>query len=67
MLQRGWLTAAVNWVEKGIAPAMVIGAHVEGGRTTRTRPICAYPKVAHYKGTGSIDVADNFTCVAPSQ
>jgi len=62
-----WLTPMVAWVEKGIAPAMVIGAHMEAGEVTRKRPICAYPNVAQYKGTGSIDVADNFTCAAPSQ
>ena len=59
-----WLTAAVNWVEKGDAPSMLVGAHIEGGRTTRTRPICAYPSVARYKGSGSIDEAANFTCGA---
>jgi Tannase and feruloyl esterase len=59
-----WLTAVVNWVEKGVAPDMIVGAHIEGGRTTRTRPICAYPTVARYKGTGSIDAAENFSCVA---
>jgi feruloyl esterase len=60
-----WLAPVVNWVEKGTAPSVLIGAHVEGGKTTRTRPICAYPNQAHYKGTGSIDAAENFTCVAP--
>ena len=40
-----WLTAAVNWVEKGTAPAMLVGKHVEKGETKRTRPICAYPKL----------------------
>ncbi len=60
-----WLTPVVNWVEKGIAPSMVAGAHVERGQTTRTRPICAYPAVAQYKGSGSADAAVNFTCAAP--
>lgn len=60
-----WLTAAVNWVEKGIAPSMLVGAHIENGKVTRTRPICAFPNVAKYKGSGSIDAAENFTCVAP--
>jgi len=60
-----WLGAAVNWVEKGIAPPMVTGKHVEKGETKRTRPICAYPNTAKYKGSGSIDSAENFTCVAP--
>ena len=59
-----WLTSAVNWVEKGAAPSMVVGAHVEGGKTTRTRPICAWPNVAKYKGSGSIDQAQNFACEA---
>jgi len=34
------------------------------GKTTRTRPICAYPNVAVYKGSGSIDAAENFSCAA---
>jgi hypothetical protein len=59
-----WLTAVVNWVEKGQAPSMIVGAHVEGGKTTRTRPICAWPQVAAYRGNGSIDAAENFNCVA---
>jgi hypothetical protein len=57
-----WLTAVVNWVEKGIAPSMIVGAHIENNQTTRTRPICAYPSVAQYKGSGSIDAAENFAC-----
>jgi feruloyl esterase len=60
-----WLTPVVNWVERGVAPTALIGAHVEKGQTTRTRPICAYPNEAHYKGSGSIDAAENFTCAAP--
>ena len=60
-----WLTAAVNWVENSTPPTMLVGAHVEGGKTTRTRPICMYPTEARYKGTGSIDEAANFTCVNP--
>jgi hypothetical protein len=59
-----WLSAAVNWVEKGIAPEMIVGAHVENGQTTRTRPLCMYPMVARYKGSGSIDQAENFNCTA---
>jgi hypothetical protein len=59
-----WLAAAVDWVEHGKAPEMLVGAHVEGGKITRTRPICAYPQVAAYKGSGSIDEATNFSCVA---
>ncbi len=59
-----WLAAVMEWVEKGNAPAQLVGAHVEHGNTTRTRPLCPYPQVARYKGTGSIDEAANFACVA---
>ena len=31
----------------------------------RSRPICAYPALATYKGSGSIDDAANFTCRMP--
>jgi feruloyl esterase len=32
------------------------------GKVVRTRPLCAYPEVAKYKGSGSIDDAANFSC-----
>jgi feruloyl esterase len=63
--QVDWLTPIVAWVEQGQAPEKLMGAHVEGGTTTRTRPLCRYPEVAKYKGSGDINVADNFTCEAP--
>jgi hypothetical protein len=59
-----WVTAIVAWVEQGTAPEKLIGSRVESGVNKRTRPICAYPEVARYKGTGSIDDAGNFTCGA---
>ena len=44
------LTAVVNWVEKGTAPDSVVatGKAFPG----RSRPLCAYPKYAHYTGQG---------------
>jgi feruloyl esterase len=60
-----WLAVVVNWVENGKAPAQIVGAHVESGKTIRTRPLCPYPQVARYKGTGSIDEAANFACTTP--
>ena len=35
---------------------------VADGKVVRTRPLCAYPTVATYKGTGNTDDAANFTC-----
>ena len=34
-------------------------------KPVRTRPLCAYPKVARWTGKGSTDEAANFVCVAP--
>jgi len=56
------VTALEQWVENGIAPDKIIASRVTGGVVTRTRPICAYPLVARYTGTGSIDDAANFVC-----
>jgi alpha-beta hydrolase superfamily lysophospholipase len=69
------LTPLVNWVEKGEAPdsvqASARGAGNSGGvnadvppawSATRTRPLCPYPKVARYKGGGSVEDAANFSC-----
>jgi len=69
------LTPLVAWVEKGIAPDRVV-ANVRGAGNpagvnadlpsgwspVRSRPLCPYPKVARYKGSGSMELADNFSC-----
>jgi feruloyl esterase len=54
------LGAIVNWVEKGVAPQSVeaSGKAFPG----RTRPLCAYPKHAQYKGSGDTEKAENFEC-----
>jgi hypothetical protein len=59
------VTAIVNWVEKGTAPASIVASRVVNGQVVRTRPLCPYPQVARYAGQGSIDDAANFRCVAP--
>jgi len=58
------LTALEQWVEKGMAPDKLIASHSANGRVDRTRPLCVYPQVARWKGTGSSDEAANFACVA---
>jgi feruloyl esterase len=58
------MTAALErWVETGTAPGTIIAAKYEADRIVRTRPLCPYPQVARYSGTGSTDDAANFTCV----
>jgi feruloyl esterase len=55
--------ALVNWVEKGVAPDRIVAtARMSTPWPGRTRPLCPYPKVAHYKGSGSIESAENFVC-----
>ena len=56
------LAALEQWVEAGKTPEKIIASHVTAGTTDRTRPLCAYPKVARYTGSGSIDDAANFVC-----
>ncbi len=54
-----------DWVEKGTAPDAIRANKVTDGKVVRSRPLCAYPQVARYKGAGSTDDAANFACVKP--
>jgi feruloyl esterase len=54
-----------QWVEKGEAPTRIVASHSTNGKIDRTRPLCPYPQVARYMGTGSTDEAENFTCRLP--
>ena len=56
------MAALEQWVEKGTAPGQIIASHSANGKIDRTRPLCPYPQVAKYKGSGSIDDAANFVC-----
>jgi hypothetical protein len=58
-------TPLVKWAETGAAPDQITASRVVDGKVVRTRPLCAYPQVARYKGSGSIDEAANFSCVRP--
>lgn len=54
-----------RWVTLGIAPDRIVASHAAGVKVDRTRPLCPYPQVARWKGSGSIDEAASFACVAP--
>jgi len=63
------LSALVAWVEKGSAPDRVVASVRTNNAdlpaawsTTRTRPLCVFPKVARYSGAGSLESADSFVC-----
>ncbi len=54
-----------QWRERNVAPTEVLASKVTDGKVVRTRPLCPYPQVPKYLGTGSIDQAQNFVCQAP--
>ena len=58
------LTALEQWVEGGRAPDRIVASHSTKGVVDRTRPLCPYPQVAVYNGTGSTDDAASFSCKA---
>ena len=58
-----------QWVEKGTAPAKIIATKYKAdgnpaSGAARTRPLCPYPMVAKYSGSGSVDEAASFSCAA---
>ena len=69
------LTPLVLWVEAGVAPEGITASARGAGNAAganpdlpaawapnRTRPLCPFPKVARYKGSGSVELAENFSC-----
>lgn len=65
------LTPMVNWIENGVAPEEIIatgnrfsavpGPYAGLGSSTRSRPLCPYPKTLRYKG-GDIAQASSYAC-----
>jgi feruloyl esterase len=58
------LGAIDTWVAHGKAPERIVAAKVEDKKIVRTRPLCAYPEVAKYKGAGDSNDAASFVCTA---
>ena len=69
------LTPLVAWVERGQAPdsvtanargpgnAAAVNADVPASwSATRSRPLCPYPQVARYNGSGDVESAASFSC-----
>ena len=59
-------TALERWVEEGVAPGAIVATKFKAADpasgVARTRPLCPYPEVAKWKGSGSTDDAENFVC-----
>jgi feruloyl esterase len=60
------LDALRKWREEGIAPDSIPAHYQNGNEIYRTRPVCAYPEVAIYKGEGDINKAESFRCGKPT-
>ncbi len=68
------LTPLVAWVEQGQAPAAIVAAARDTTNAVpnadvpaswgagRTRPLCPYPQVARYNGSGDVNSAASFSC-----
>jgi Tannase and feruloyl esterase len=54
--------AIEQWVEQKKRPEQMVASHQTNGNVDRTRPLCPYPQVATYNGSGSTDDAASFTC-----
>lgn len=58
------ISAMEQWVEKRKPPESIIASRSADDKPDRTRPLCPYPQVAAYKGSGSTDDAASFVCKA---
>lgn len=67
--KRDIFRALMDWSEKGAEPTEIVATKFSNDNPSlgviRTRPLCVYPQVARYKGSGSVDDAANFTCTSP--
>src|ERR1017187_2321638 len=64
----GLFDSLQSWVEKGSLTEDVIATKfppAEAGKAVITRPLCAYPTVARYKGSGDSNDAAAFICAKP--
>ena len=73
-----WLTPLERWVEQGEEPAALQAAHPGGAPAAApgaaspppsepfTRPVCPYPQMPAYRGTGDASDAASFECKAPT-
>jgi hypothetical protein len=60
------VVALEQWVEKGVAPTRLVAtkfvADDRAKGVAATRPLCPFPQVAKYQGSGAISDAANFAC-----
>ncbi len=64
VFQTDYLGALMDWVESGESPERLVAARAVGGATEMTRPLCPYPEIAKYDGSGDPTSAESFACVS---
>jgi len=64
------LTTLENWVEKGMAPDAIVatgGVQLDEEGNARSMPLCKFPEMASYNGTGDVNNAASWSCSASDQ
>jgi Tannase and feruloyl esterase len=60
------VAALEQWVEKGVPPTRLVATKFisddKAKGVAMTRPLCPFPQVAKYKGSGAVTDAANFAC-----
>jgi feruloyl esterase len=56
-----WLGALERWVSGAEAPGQLVATKEE---SPLSRPLCAWPRIARYKGSGDSNDPANYSCVA---
>ncbi len=60
------LDAISAWVTSGKPPAWIHSSRIEHGNIMKTHPVCRYPQVAKYKGSGDAGNEANWICADAS-
>lgn len=58
------MTAITKWVESAQKPVRLEASRERDGKVDRTRPLCPYPQIATYAGSGDTNSAASFSCAA---
>jgi feruloyl esterase len=64
------VAALEQWVEKGVAPTHIVATKFISDDKAKgvalTRPLCPFPQIAKYQGSGDLASAKNFSCANPN-
>ena len=62
----GVFDALERWAEQDIAPGSIVATkYGAASKVEMTRPLCPYPQIARYDGSGDPNDSASFSCTAP--